>query len=85
MAAPDEPEKTLEARGVICGDWKLVHTYRAGSDGARVVSGKYLFNVRNDPKESSNLFEDNPVKVRHLTERMNAWWNPSLGTTPVPR
>lgn len=36
MAAPDAPEKTLEGRGVISGDWKLLvmHSSETGSSGA---------------------------------------------------
>jgi arylsulfatase A-like enzyme len=73
MAAPDEPEKTLEARGAICGDWKLVEEYVAEQGQ---IPGTYLFNLKEDPKEKTNLAADNPQKLSELKRKLDAWWNP---------
>lgn len=69
MAAPDAPEKTLDGRGVVAGDWKLVITY-LGKEEA------FLFNLKDDPKEKNNLAKENPEKVNELKKLMDEWWNP---------
>lgn len=63
------PEKTLDGRGVISGDWKLVITY----DGKGEV---FLFNLKDDPKEIKNLAPENPTKADELKKIMDEWWNP---------
>jgi uncharacterized sulfatase len=73
MTAPDRPEDTLEARGVICGDWKLVEHYLVEQ---REIPGTYLFNLKEDPKEKSNLVSIHPEKAAELRAKLNAWWNP---------
>jgi len=73
MAAPDEPERSLESRGVISGDWKLLvmQPSKTGSSGAT-----HLFNLKEDPKEVHDLAGANPQKVEKLLGMLNGWWNP---------
>ena len=73
MTAPDKPEETLEARSVICGDWKLVENYIVEQ---REIPGTYLFNLKDDPKERTNLVARLPEKAAELRVKVNAWWNP---------
>ena len=75
MVAPDRPEASLEARGVICGDWKLVEVYE---EEQGEVPGSYLFNVTQDPKEKINLVDKHPEKAAELQRRLNAWWSPGI-------
>lgn len=73
MAAPDEPERSLESRGVISGDWKLLvmQPSKTCSSGAT-----HLFNLKEDPKEVHDLAGANPQKVEELLGVLNGWWNP---------
>lgn len=77
MAAPDAPEKTLESRGVISGDWKLVIRHRAESTSSIGAPRPYLFNLKKDPKEAKNLAAADPQKVEELLSMLNQWWNPA--------
>lgn len=78
MAAPDKPEKTLEARGVIRGDWKLVVTYTNSKKRIREVDRVFLFDLKKDPKEQHNLIDQHPAVLAELMARLNKWWNPEL-------
>lgn len=78
MAAPEAPEKTLEGRGVISGDWKLVVRHRGESSPVAGAPRPYLFNLKEDPKEAENLADSNPQKVGELMDLLNAWWNPTV-------
>ncbi len=73
MVAPDRPEDSLEARGIISGDWKLVDMMEPDNTTA---AGAYLFNLKNDPKEKNNLAGQQPHKVIELRKKLNDWWNP---------
>ena len=79
MAAPEAPEKTLEARGVISGDWKLLVMRDAKASGPVGATRTFLFNLKNDPKEKENLAEVNRQKVEELLRMLNEWWNPPEG------
>jgi uncharacterized sulfatase len=81
MAAPDAPEKTLEARAVVFGDWKLVVAQAPAKAGAKPATEVYLFNLKNDPKEAENLATANPQKVEQLTKLLNEWWDPTAPRT----
>lgn len=74
MVAPERPEATLEARGVIAGEWKLVESY---VEEQGEVPGTYLFHVTADPKEVVNLADQHPEKVHELKRKLDAWWAPS--------
>jgi len=69
MAAPDKPEKTLEGRGVVAGDWKLVETYVGKKE-------QFLFDLKNDPKEEKNMATENGAKANALIKLLNEWWEP---------
>jgi len=74
MAAPDQPEASLEARAVISGDWKLVEL---NESTLTTAPGSYLFNLKDDPKEKINLAGEQPQRVAELQGKLNAWWNPT--------
>lgn len=76
MAAPDAPEKTCDGRGVVSGDWKLLVLYGAAKGDSPSAAEVYLFNLKEDPKETLNLATEMPQKVEALMQSMNAWWNP---------
>ena len=78
MIAPDEPEKTLEARGVICGDWKLMITYAERDNNIRKVDRVFLFDLKNDPKEQRDLAGQRPEIQATLMAKLNEWWKPDL-------
>jgi len=44
------------------GDWKL-------------VDGKELFNIPNDPREENNLFAGKPEIAQQLLKEYDRWWN----------
>jgi len=79
MAAPDAPEEMLEGRGAICGDWKLVVTQPSGKTAKTPArpAETYLFNLKQDPKETKDLATANPQKVQELMKLLNEWWDPS--------
>jgi len=83
MVAADRSEDSLEARGVICGDWKLVDMLEPDDTNP---AGTYLFDLTKDPKEQNNLAGIKPHKVIELREKLDAWWNPKpdfeTGTLP---
>jgi len=81
MAAPDAPGKTLEARGVISGNWKLLVTQAPAKAGSRPGTEEYLFNLKKDPKEVENLASANRRKVEELMKVLNEWWNPTAPQT----
>jgi hypothetical protein len=80
MAAPDAPEKTLEGRGVICGDWKLLVTRNAAKAGTPARTETFLFNLKNDPKETRNLAAGNQRETARLAGMLDEWWNPGKPT-----
>jgi hypothetical protein len=77
MAAPDAPEKTLEGRAVISGDWKLVVMQPSKKDGSS--GDTCLFNLKEDSKETQNIAGANPQKVAELLRMLNGWWDPTGG------
>ncbi len=83
MVAPDQPERTLEARAVISGFWKLLVTYRENKQNQREVDRIFLFDLRDDPKEQFNVVTENPGRTAKLLRMLNKWWDPSM--TPTTR
>lgn len=75
MARPESPERTLEGRAVIRGDWKLIVT--RGDKKSRMdpqVEGTFLFDLKNDPKEQHDLAAAEPERVAELRRLLDAWW-----------
>ena len=57
------------------GAWKLILGKNSGgftrfNPPADAPAGQ-LYNLRNDPSESNNLYEQNPKVVQQLTQRLN--------------
>jgi len=77
MAAPDAPEKTLEGRGVISGDWKFLLTHGDPKPGSQSGAEEYLFNLKRDAKETENLALASRQKVDELRKMLNEWWDPT--------
>lgn len=67
------PERSLENRFIINGDWKLIapNPLVRGPDAQ-----PELYNLAKDPHEKKNLAEENPQKLKSLAEKLNAWWAP---------
>ena len=66
-----EPEALIQhsARGqfvVRKGDWKLILTHEESGQPAREGDQHFLFNLKNDPSEEMDLYEQNPQKVKEL-------------------
>jgi uncharacterized sulfatase len=79
MVDVESPEKSLQSRGVVSGDWKLLLASQpdpaAILPGAKMPENVMLFNIVADPMEQNNLATKNPKKVTELTALINAWWN----------
>jgi arylsulfatase A len=58
------------------GDWKLVESFE---DGRRE-----LFDLARDPRESTNLADRHPDKVRDLADRLAAWRSSVGAQMPAP-
>jgi len=83
MAAPDKPEATIEARGVICGDWKLVVTYKdSKAADLKCVDQVLLFDLKNDPKEKHNLAAKHKGMIARLMAKLDGWWKPKVAPGP---
>lgn len=75
----DDPESTLLYRWVIEGDWKLIVSY----DGKNVSYQKFhdqfmvaprLYDLSKDPHEQQDLAANNPKLVKHLKQKLEAWY-----------
>lgn len=62
------------------GDWKLILGQDSGGfskslkiDGIPVESEGQLYNLREDPKEAQNLYAENPLMVKELTNLLNQY------------
>ena len=58
------------------GDWKLVEDFESGR--------KELFNLAKDFKESANLSEKHPDKVKELAAELDAWRTSIAAQMPLP-
>lgn len=90
-ARRDAPHDTLfwlqgNLRTVLHKGWKLIHSGR--------LNKNWLFDLRNDPTEQTNLAETEPQRVRELTALLDAhaagqaeplWDNIIEGVTPIDK
>jgi arylsulfatase A-like enzyme len=74
-----DPDATLQYLWCIEGDWKLILRYH-GEDSThyRVLhewdTAPYrLFNLKEDPGETSDLAASHPEIVAHLKAKIEAW------------
>lgn len=72
-----DPAANLQYRWAIEGDWKLLLPAKWNEPKADVE----LYNLKDDPFEERNLAEEHPEKVRHLTDKINAWWPAKKGAS----
>ena len=74
----DQPALNLTHRWVRAGDWKLI----VFEDGK---SPPELYNVKEDPFEEKDLANQNPTRVRGLSNLVDAWWQVRKTTEHNPR
>jgi arylsulfatase A-like enzyme len=79
VADIDEPEATLLYRWVIEDRWKLILTYdgelgRAARYHVRNDLRPQLYDLRDDPAETTNLATYHPELVKRLGDKLQAWW-----------
>ena len=79
IADIDEPEASLLYRWCIEGPWKLILTYdgevnRYKSTHPRKEKRPQLFNLLEDPYETTNVAGDHPEEVRRLAKKIAAWY-----------
>ncbi|WP_435893481.1 sulfatase family protein [Oceaniferula spumae] len=84
----DKRVANLESRFIVRGEWKLI-IYNPANFPAPKIAGKSngkannpegkpeLYNLMNDPHETTNLAEKNPDQVIALSKLLNAWWDGS--------
>ncbi|MDQ8188666.1 sulfatase family protein [Roseibacillus persicicus] len=72
MVELGSPEKSLEFRYIIDGDWKLIQPHAPRSPEAQPE----LYNLKNDPHEKENLVARQPDRAKALLTKLNAWWTP---------
>ena len=80
----DDPVANLKFRYTVREDgWKLILPYLPNKEVALHIRGDTaawmnynieLYNVLNDPFETTNLADDRPELVNELTEQLEAWW-----------
>lgn len=64
-----DPAKNLLQRWCIEGNWKLILP-------ADPKAPAELFDIQADPKETNNRATQDPARVKDLSAKINAWWNP---------
>lgn len=69
VADVDRPAASLLYRWCIEGNQKLILPHGKGKPE--------LYDLAADPWETKNLAADHPDAVKHLTEKLNAWWSPN--------
>jgi arylsulfatase A-like enzyme len=79
IADIENPEASLLFRWCIQGDWKLLLTYdgevnRNAKVHPRDEKRPQLFNLKNDPFETTNLAGQNPEIVAKLAKKIDDWW-----------
>jgi arylsulfatase A-like enzyme len=77
VANLERPEDSLVFRWVIDGKWKLLLSYDNALEGKATqheTQGPQLFDLLADPHENSNLAQQNPEKVKLLSDKLQAWW-----------
>ena len=65
------PEKNLEWRWMVDGDWKVI----LPNLEVRANDGPELYHITQDPFEENNLYTAQPDKAKDLTTKLNNWWN----------
>ncbi len=63
------PASSLRWRWCRQGDYKLIVP-----DGTNEKGSPELYHLGNDPKETSNLAEQEPNRVAALTKELDRWW-----------
>ena len=72
------PAQSLHSRWTVDGDWKLI----AHQPLAAAPAPLELFNLAQDPHETTNLAASQPAKAAQLLAALDAWWTPYY---PAPR
>jgi uncharacterized sulfatase len=70
-----KPAANLKYRWIVDGEWKLIvpHSPNVG------LGEIELYDVRNDPHETTNRARERSDKVGQLEEKLDAWWSPKEG------
>lgn len=79
IADIEKPEASLLYRWCIEGRWKLILTYdgeanRHQAKHPRTDQRPQLFNLTDDPFETSNVAKDNEAVVERLAKKIKAWY-----------
>lgn len=70
IADVDNPTRSLEARWVIDGWWKLIVPDPVNKPAAKPE----LYNLQQDPWEKVDLADKEPARVADLLKKINTWW-----------
>jgi arylsulfatase A-like enzyme len=83
---------TPEDGAVRAGDWKLIEKHsaprgRRQADRRRGATEVELFDLQNDPQETTNLADANPDKVKELRQRLATFAKEAVApkATPEPK
>jgi arylsulfatase A-like enzyme len=68
----DHPTRSLRARWIIAGWWKLIVRHAANKPGGKTE----LYDLQNDPWEKNDLAGRESARVEQLRKQLNAWWKP---------
>ncbi len=63
----------LDRRALLHKGWPKINEVKASDHFTEVR----LFDLTNDPGETTNLAESNPDKVAELTKLLDGWWDPT--------
>jgi arylsulfatase A-like enzyme len=79
IADIENPEASLLYRWCIQDDWKLLLTYdgevnRNSDVHPRTEKRPQLFDLKNDPHETTNLASQNPRIVARMAEKIDNWY-----------
>ena len=66
----DKPNRSVQTRYVISGDWKMLAHHAGPVPGAAVE----LYNLSVDPHESKDLADQHADRVQVLRGQLDAWW-----------
>jgi arylsulfatase A-like enzyme len=67
-----DPTRSLQARWMIDGWWKLIVPDPRNRSAGKVE----LYNLRNDPWEQTDLADRELRRVSRLRKKLDAWWSP---------
>ena len=65
-----QPNRSLQTRYVVAGDWKLLMHHGGPVPGKAVE----LYNLSRDPAEETDLAAKHTEKVKELSTQLAAWW-----------